>query len=313
MSVRICLSAAASALLALQALAKEPAREGASIRLEADGLALELVDPAASEASLERGCRFVQAAWIRSVSVQEGSWRWRPLMERSVFSYHPAFGAPEELTPSIKLGDAGGEDSIQLVLGVGRTLRKGSGVFFDRIVEAFPWKVETKDEGAAGALVRFEQSCALPPYGYEFKKSLRLRPSGLIEIECSMENRGSAKLAFESYLHPFLRFEQGPGGYFYAFSRGEEPALPAPELRKALPVNPKTWMTDVFPEDGAEGLWIIAGAASAPERFLAVKTGAKLSKLRFWMKDDCFSVEPFIPLSLEPGAKAEWSWRMRVR
>lgn len=300
-------------LLALSLQGKEPERANGLISMDSNGVSISLVDPDAPTELLNRGCRFTQGAWIKSASIKEGSWSWRPLMESTVFDYHQAFGIPEELTPSIKLADAGGADSMQLVLGVGKTLRHGENVFKDSIASAFPWRTKLRDEGDGGVSAEFEQSCKEAPYGYELRKTLKLLPSGVVAIDCRLENTGSRKLEFQSYLHPFLRFENAPESYFYSLLDCETPASPEASLRLPLPIKKGRECMDIVPQGPSAGKWLLVANSATPERFLAIKSGTELSKIRFWMKDDCFSVEPFTPRSAEPGAACEWSWLILLR
>ena len=309
----LLLSAFILASTTLLAEAKEPTRGEGLIYAEAGNVAVSFIDTDTQKAPFEKGCRFMQGGWIRNMSVKKDSWRWTPLMESSVFTYHPAFGVPEELTPSIKIADIDGKDSIHLKIGVGKVLRHGDNVFKDTLVEAFPWQQATSHDEQGNIKLSFTQAYNAEQYGYKLSKDITLKGDGKIQMDCALTNKGTNVLVLESYLHPFMRFENSPDSYWYAFLDQEPTGIVAPEGRIQIPINPKNSTIDIAPPSPGAGKWLLVGRGNEPDRLIAMNCGDSLEKIRFWMKDDCFSVEPFIALSIPPGETHAWTWSLLLR
>ena len=275
--------------------------------LSSGGLTVEVVDPNANPPVFDRGCRFDQAGWIKSITATHRTGTWTPLVCHSVFDSHPAFGIPEELTPSIKLSDVEG-DSLQLKLGVGVVRRYGENIFKDSPLRLFPWTVERHGNRVA-CFLEGTEGCV----SYKLRKSLEVLPSGLILVENAMENRGRQPLEFESYLHPFFRLDGEITDWFYAFSFEAEPTVPKGEGMCAIPLPKDQDTFDLIPEGSYAKAWILIGKKSEPGRFMAFKANPGVEKIRFWTKKNrCISMEPFIKIVAPKGTSAKWNWAIKV-
>lgn len=255
-------------------------------------LRIELIDPAIPADVRKTGCRFLRGGWLRGV-YPHGSQR-SILRIRSVHPRLPAFGFPFEFYPAPELafGTEPGH-STRLQLGVGIVREKGEGRFETVPVELFPWR---SSKESAGGVTRFtfRQNSGLHA-GYAYELSVRVtleQGADSISFELELANTGGKPIESELYAHPFFETVPGFGAGWFRLPGAPREAIAAAPGSRELVKRAET---------------VSAGNFSPLCNAVVIRTVPPMYRAVFWRNSvDCFSLEPFWPVSLRPGERRKW-------
>ncbi|MDH7639254.1 hypothetical protein [Sphingomonas oryzagri] len=222
-----------------------------------------------------------------------------------------------ETVPGYDTTPAGG---TFIKIGVGR-LRKPDDRPYDHfaaydIVDGGRWRIWRGSDR-----IVFTQRLAPDAvgYGYEYRKTIRLLPGGVMIIAHRLRNIGTRPIKTQVYTHNFARFdgaEIGPGVRVHfpypAAGPVSDPrlaALDGADLRylrplaagdrvqlPPLPGDPHS-SADRFRVEGANGASI------------TMQADVPLVRTAFWSIRRAVAVEPFVAIDVAPGAEQSWSWR----
>lgn len=222
-----------------------------------------------------------------------------------------------ETVPGYNAAHAGG---TFIKIGVGR-LRKDDEKSYDHfspyaIVDGGTWTVRhTKDQ------ITFIQR--LKPdttgYGYEYEKTIRLAPNGVMTISHRLRNTGTQPINTQVYNHNLARFDDadiGPGVRvrFPAVITG---LVSAPHLATVdgdtlrydapLAIGDRVQLSGQMGDPATvPGPFQVTGANGAT---ISMQTDTPLVRTVLWSIRHAVAVEPFVAIHVAPGAEQSWAWR----
>ena len=157
-------------------------------------------------------------------------------------------------------------------------------------------------------------------YGYEYEKSIRLAPGGLMTIAHRLRNIGSNPIHTQIYNHNLARFDNaaiGPGIAvqfpFAVTGAVSNPALAAVDhdvLRYIAPLmQGDRVQLPAQPGDptAPPGPFRVTGANGAS---VTMQSDTPLVRTAFWSIRHAVAVEPFVAINTEPGARPQRTNRM---
>lgn len=222
-----------------------------------------------------------------------------------------------ETVPGYNAAPAGGSF---IKIGVGR-LRKDNLQPYDHfspyaIVDGGSWHISRgKDR------ITFVQRVAPDAggYGYEYEKTIRLAPGGVMTIAHRLRNIGTLPINTQVYNHNLARFDNadiGPGvSVRFPFAVTGPVSAPklatvagdslhydatlAPGDRVQLPAQPGDPAT-------VPGPFRVTGANGAS---ITMQTDTPLVRSVLWSIRHAVAVEPFTAIHVAPGAQQRWNWR----
>jgi len=251
--------------------------------------AVEFVDP--DDTAL--GCLFIRAGWIRSLRTGEPPGR-KLFWEKSLFSYHPAFGFAREILPEFELNG-----NRQLKIGVGIIEPNPREGFLSRPIELFPWRCEWRTNDGKTTLRAEQDSGLREGYGYTLKVTVTVEAdSPVIVYEETLANTGIRTIAGTVYAHPF----------FFAPENGEECRYLLPD--RSDPQSVAGAVNRTIPAISPELRTVMA---ETPAGTAAIGSDRPLEKAEFWNSGkDCFAVEPYLAFRLAPGERTTWKWFLAI-
>jgi hypothetical protein len=212
-----------------------------------------------------------------------------------------------------------GETFIKIGVGV---LRKPDDAGYDRfriydIVDSGAWSI-----GTGSNLVEFEQELTDPGtgYGYIYRKTVTLA-SGKprMTLEHSLRNMGKKVIEGSVYNHNFLYLDRQPPGpnFVIQFPFAIRSMQPLDNRLVAIRGNQITYLKTLADEECAQV--VIGGFSTDPKDHdirienhkmgvgLRIKGNRPLSRVYLWSIRAPLSVEPFIDMSIDPGAIFSWN------
>lgn len=282
-------------------------RENGKIVFENTQVRIEFRDPAVERAADD--CRFSGGGWIT---------RWRTdgrefLCTKSVFSWHPAYGLPEEFPAIIPAQEnaAGittaterpwktieGQSALGLRIGVGYVWQYPDNSFRNRAARFLPWEVQLKQDDAGRAQLTFIQKAEKI---YRLTKRITVTQDGDVTMTGELENLGSDGLAVPVLLHPFYPAQAEDRPWITASGSG---------ARRELPVSPSDSFRRQTTDLPGINDWTTTGNQ---QPLLSFNVRPAVTSLAFWRKDDCFAVEPELRMQAAPGDVCRWTWRLSSR
>lgn len=251
--------------------------------------ALEFVDP--DDAAL--GCRFIRAGWIRSLRIGEPPGQ-KLFQEKSLFSYHPAFGFAREILPDFELNG-----NRQLKIGVGVIEPNPRSCFRARAIELFPWRYKWQTNDGKTTLSAEQNSGDREGYGYTLNVAVSIEAnSPVIVYQETLTNTGRRTLTGMVYAHPFF-FAPGNGKHcrYLMPDRSEPQPVFGAISRTTFTISPEIRMV----------------MAETPAGSAVIESDHPLVKAEFWNSEkNCFAVEPFFVFGLAPGEQTAWKWRLTI-
>ncbi|MCK6490916.1 MAG: hypothetical protein L6R48_21905 [Planctomycetes bacterium] len=311
-------------LLAAALAAEEPARHAGARVLERDGLRLEVMDPDAPE-RYHRGVRFTPLAAVLRASRGGHEFLYNPI-EHDPQDDHAGLaaefdlcipgGPAADLPPGFAAAPVGGSF---LKVGVG-VLRKHAPDYhlFHR-----PPLVAAAATTAAweAARVLYRQDCRGPgDLAYRLDALLRLEDGGVVAVDWTLANTGSAAFATRQYSHNFLRFDGhdvGPG-YELTFPHpvacsplNPEQRLDGSTIRFEAPIP--TWLNaQVEAPPGVAAACTLAFPAAGLST--TCTTSIPIQHTAIHARAGYVAPEQFVRLELAPGEARSWtrSYRFAV-
>jgi len=222
-----------------------------------------------------------------------------------------------ETVPGYNAAPAGG---TFIKIGVGR-LRKDDLRAYDHfsaytIVDGGKWTIR-RAKSRITFIQRLEPDA--DGYGYEYEKTIRLAPGGVMTIAHRLRNLGSKPIHTQVYNHNLARFANAAigSGVEVHFPFAVTGAVSAPALatvdRDTLRYTAPLGVGDrvqlpAQPGDPATtpGPFRVTGANRAS---IAMQSDTPLVRTAFWSIRHAVAVEPFVAINAEPGAEQRWSWR----
>lgn len=203
-----------------------------------------------------------------------------------------------------------------LRVGVGH-VRKPQEAAFRRfatydIVDPGEWAVET----GAGAITFVHRLAERAGYGYEYRKTLRLRQDTLV-IEHALRNTGRKRIETMVYDHNFFTIDGHPIG---PSVRVRWPLAPTP-TRELGPLARLDGDTLHFTRELARGEHVFAEFTGFDARTpydirleqaasgvgVRMRADQPLTKLVFWSASTTACPEPYIDASADPGETRTWT------
>jgi hypothetical protein len=259
---------------------------------------LELVKPNAVPNRQCLGGRFMKAGWI--VGLQSAITGKQFLRTKPVWPGYPAFGCTQEFTPSLELSKTDAGLITALKVGVGTIVFQADDPFHPKLTETFPWKTSF-ELMPDGFVIHNRQSCKVHPdlngYAYEFHQKIHISSTSPdITYQQTLKNTGSRKIDVENYVHPFFNSTDKSG---YRLPGGTDTPIGSLNGTKRLAPSRQKSVTALL--DGESTFTI------SSDRFF--------TQVIIWqmLKQQCFAVEPFIPIKLEPGESTTWTWILETQ
>jgi hypothetical protein len=222
-----------------------------------------------------------------------------------------------ETVPGYNAAPAGG---TFIKIGVGR-LRKPDMAPYDHfspyaIVDGGTWSVRR----SADAVV-FVQRLApdADGFGYEYEKTVRVAPGGVMTIGHRLRNIGSKPIRTQVYNHNLARFD-GAGigsGVSIRFPSAVTGPVSSPSLAR-IDGNALRYLKPLAPGDrvqlppqpgdpaNAASAFTVTGANGAT---ITMQADTPLVRTAVWSIRHAVAVEPFVAIDVAPGAEQRWSWR----
>lgn len=311
--------------------------EAELIRVDTGNYRVALLNPAEIDRTTYN-CRFSGGGWFSEIvpggvgenivhpsTVIEGIPSW------GVHNYQ-AFGLPEEFEEAFEIGRNPDGTRNMIRIGVGEVLRRPEGIYLDRLVKAYPWKVVRSGEGVKTTLTMTQ---TVPGY-YILEKKISFATSpDRILVAGKLTNLSSVPIVTPVYLHPFFR----TGGiraelvrWFYGTqfdADRREPSLLNREVHwfRPDPERPVFSCEDARPLALASGSYVTPGIGVGPFRndwitcgslqpLISFKCDRQLDRMLHWHQNNSeghtFAVEPGFELRVAPGEAGDWSWQFAL-
>ena len=290
-------SAAVFVFLALLLCSACRVPEPASLRLENETVRVDVLDPAERPARRTVGCRFMLGGWLKRLQFRDNG---RELFKsRTVHPRLPAFGLAFEFFPGPEFSvnpETGG--TIRLQYGVGIVEQEAGKRFETRPLEYFPWRGGLTAENV---LTAYQSADVDAGYAYQLSVRVELRHAGILVCRFDMRNTGRLPIETEFYAHPFFEAADGLDGWRFR--------LPGAAWRAVAEAPCELEAGGFRNSRGEQGVWI-----ETPDGIrCSIRASVPLSRAVFWKNGrDCFAVEPFIPVSIPPGGRKQWSYLLAV-
>ena len=290
-------SAAVFVFLALLLCSACRVPEPASLRLENETVRVDVLDPAERPARRTVGCRFMLGGWLKRLQFRDNG---RELFKsRTVHPRLPAFGLAFEFFPGPEFSvnpETGGITRLQY--GVGIVEQEVGKRFETRPLEYFPWRGGLTAENV---LTAYQSADVDAGYAYQLSVRVELRHAGILVCRFDMRNTGRLPIETEFYAHPFFEAADGLDGWRFR--------LPGAAWRAVAEAPCELEAGGFRNSRGEQGVWI-----ETPDGIrCTIRASVPLSRAVFWKNGrDCFAVEPFIPVSIPPGGRKQWSYLLAV-
>lgn len=290
-------SAAVFVFLALLLCSACRVPEPASLRLENETVRVDVLDPAERPARRTVGCRFMLGGWLKRLQFRDNG---RELFKsRTVHPRLPAFGLAFEFFPGPEFSvnpETGGITRLQY--GVGIVEQEAGKRFETRPLEYFPWRGGLTAENV---LTAYQSADVDAGYAYQLSVRVELRHAGILVCRFDMRNTGRLPIETEFYAHPFFEAADGLDGWRFR--------LPGAAWRAVAEAPCELEAGGFRNSRGEQGVWI-----ETPDGIrCSIRASVPLSRAVFWKNGrDCFAVEPFIPVSIPPGGRKQWSYLLAV-
>ncbi len=290
-------SAAVFVFLALLLCSACRVPEPASLRLENETVRVDVLDPAERPARRTVGCRFMLGGWLKRLQFRDNG---RELFKsRTVHPRLPAFGLAFEFFPGPEFSvnpETGGITRLQY--GVGIVEQEVGKRFETRPLEYFPWRGGLTAENV---LTAYQSADVDAGYAYQLSVRVELRHAGILVCRFDMRNTGRLPIETEFYAHPFFEAADGLDGWRFR--------LPGAAWRAVAEAPCELEAGGFRNSRGEQGVWI-----ETPDGIrCSIRASVPLSRAVFWKNGrDCFAVEPFIPVSIPPGGRKQWSYLLAV-
>lgn len=290
-------SAAVFVFLALLLCSACRVPEPACLRLENETVRVDVLDPAERPARRTVGCRFMLAGWLKRLQFRDNG---RELFKsRTVHPRLPAFGLAFEFFPGPEFSvnpETGGITRLQY--GVGIVEQEAGKRFETRPLEYFPWRGGLTAENV---LTAYQSADVDAGYAYQLSVRVELRHAGILVCRFDMRNTGRLPIETEFYAHPFFEAADGLDGWRFR--------LPGAAWRAVAEAPCELEAGGFRNSRGEQGVWI-----ETPDGIrCSIRASVPLSRAVFWKNGrDCFAVEPFIPVSIPPGGRKQWSYLQAV-
>lgn len=290
-------SAAVFVFLALLLCSACRVPEPASLRLENETVRVDVLDPAERPARRTVGCRFMLGGWLKRLQFRDNG---RELFKsRTVHPRLPAFGLAFEFFPGPEFSvnpETGGITRLQY--GVGIVEQEAGKRFETRPLEYFPWRGGLTAENM---LTAYQSADVDAGYAYQLSVRVELRHAGILVCRFDMRNTGRLPIETEFYAHPFFEAADGLDGWRFR--------LPGAAWRAVAEAPCELEAGGFRNSRGEQGVWI-----ETPDGIrCSIRASVPLSRAVFWKNGrDCFAVEPFIPVSIPPGGRKQWSYLLAV-
>ena len=271
--------------------------EPASLRLENETVRVDVLDPAERPARRTVGCRFMLGGWLKRLQFRDNG---RELFKsRTVHPRLPAFGLAFEFFPGPEFSvnpETGGITRLQY--GVGIVEQEVGKRFETRPLEYFPWRGGLTAENV---LTAYQSADVDAGYAYQLSVRVELRHAGILVCRFDMRNTGRLPIETEFYAHPFFEAADGLDGWRFR--------LPGAAWRAVAEAPCELEAGGFRNSRGEQGVWI-----ETPDGIrCSIRASVPLSRAVFWKNGrDCFAVEPFIPVSIPPGGRKQWSYLLAV-
>ena len=290
-------SAAVFVFLALLLCSACRVPEPASLRLENETVRVDVLDPAERPARRTVGCRFMLGGWLKRLQFRDNG---RELFKsRTVHPRLPAFGLAFEFFPGPEFSvnpETGGITRLQY--GVGIVEQEAGKRFETRPLGYFPWRGGLTAENM---LTAYQSADVDAGYAYQLSVRVELRHAGILVCRFDMRNTGRLPIETEFYAHPFFEAADGLDGWRFR--------LPGAAWRAVAEAPCELEAGGFRNSRGEQGVWI-----ETPDGIrCSIRASVPLSRAVFWKNGrDCFAVEPFIPVSIPPGGRKQWSYLLAV-
>lgn len=290
-------SAAVFVFLALLLCSACRVPEPASLRLENETVRVDVLDPAERPARRTVGCRFMLGGWLKRLQFRNNG---RELFKsRTVHPRLPAFGLAFEFFPGPEFSvnpETGGITRLQY--GVGIVEQEAGKRFETRPLEYFPWRGGLTAENV---LTAYQSADVDAGYAYQLSVRVELCHAGILVCRFDMRNTGRLPIETEFYAHPFFEAADGLDGWRFR--------LPGAAWRAVAEAPCELEAGGFRNSRGEQGVWI-----ETPDGIrCSIRASVPLSRAVFWKNGrDCFAVEPFIPVSIPPGGRKQWSYLLAV-
>ncbi len=290
-------SAAVFVFLALLLCSACLVPEPASLRLENETVRVDVLDPAERPARRTVGCRFMLGGWLKRLQFRDNG---RELFKsRTVHPRLPAFGLAFEFFPGPEFSvnpETGGITRLQY--GVGIVEQEAGKRFETRPLEYFPWRGGLTAENV---LTAYQSADVDAGYAYQLSVRVELRHAGILVCRFDMRNTGRLPIETEFYAHPFFEAADGLDGWRFR--------LPGAAWRAVAEAPCELEAGGFRNSRGEQRVWI-----ETPDGIrCSIRASVPLSRAVFWKNGrDCFAVEPFIPVSIPPGGRKQWSYLLAV-
>lgn len=248
---------------------------------------IEILDPEAAPDKKSTGDRFLRGSWLRRLVCKDTGQE--ILRVSSLHPRLPLFGCPFEIYPGprLKAGPRPGWDT-RMQIGVGIVREKGEGRYETIPVEWFSWSKTLQRTPQETILTARQTPAQYAGYQYELTITTILKQnSDTIRILFDFANIGKKKIETELYAHPFFHAPAGFGEGWYIL-KNQTPTL----------LKSKT----AHSQAGAERIRV--GAWPQSRQTIELRGNPTPVRVDFWRNpNDCFSLEPFWNISVEPGEK----------
>jgi len=235
--------------------------------------------------------------WLKRLQFRDNG---RELFKsRTVHPRLPAFGLAFEFFPGPEFSvnpETGGITRLQY--GVGIVEQEAGKRFETRPLEYFPWRGGLT---AGNVLTAYQSADVDAGYAYQLSVRVELRHAGILVCRFDMRNTGRLPIETEFYAHPFFEAADGlDGGRF---------RLPGAAWRAVAEAPCELEAGGFRNSRGEQRVWI-----ETPDGIrCSIRASVPLSRAVFWKNGrDCFAVEPFIPVSIPPGGRKQWSYLLAV-
>lgn len=169
------------------------------------------------------------------------------------------------------------------------------------------------------ASVTFTQILANAGYGYSYEKTLSLVPGKPeLLITHRLRNTGTKPINTSVYDHNFLKLVHGNGGVRITFPFPLAAASPPPADLMRIQGNSLTYLRPMVNKERISFLVTGFGKTAADYNFtiedtvhggsVRVQGDQPITRLNIFSVDRVQSVEPYIDISLAPGAEKRWTY-----
>ena len=204
-------------------------------------------------------------------------------------------------------------------IGIG-ALRKPDGAEYDNyrlyeIDDGGQWKIAKK-----ATSVEFTQTLAAPPYGYVYRKTVRLAEGKPVMVmEHHLKNTGSRAIHSSVYNHNFLVLDKQPPGPGFVITvpftirTSEPPNKKLAEIRGSQVIYTQTLKGEDVVATPIEGF----GGGANDHRIriensrlgvgMKIETDRQLAKEALWSIRTVIAMEPYVAIDIEPGKEFGWT------